>query len=85
MSSDSMLASKAGLTCASETLRLELQPLGVDVVTAMVGCINTEFCAKDIPSILPSDSFYRSIERYIEDSAAGKPSPTGMDVNVFAE
>jgi 1-acylglycerone phosphate reductase len=73
------------LTCASETLRLELGPFGVKVVTAMVGSIDTRFHNNTPPSALPAHSLYRPIEQYIQNSAQGKNSPKGTDVNVFAE
>ncbi|KAF7511585.1 hypothetical protein GJ744_004173 [Endocarpon pusillum] len=78
-------ASKAALTTASETLRLELKPLGVDVVTAMVGSIETKFFTNNIPSTLPPNSLYKSIEHYIQDTDSGKNVPKGTNAAVFAE
>lgn len=78
-------ASKAALTTASDTLRLELKPLGVNVVTAMVGSIETKFHTNNIVSTLPPNSLYRSVEQYIQDTASGKNAPKGTNATVFAE
>jgi 1-acylglycerone phosphate reductase len=51
----------------------------------MVGSIDTKFHSNSIPFSLPSNSSYRHIEQYIADTASGKHSPKGTDVNVFAE
>jgi len=81
-------ASKAALTIASETLRIELSPFGVKVLTVMVGSISTKFHENNPPFHLPVESLYRPIEHAIVDSDSGKHSPEGpegMNVNVFAE
>jgi 1-acylglycerone phosphate reductase len=57
--------SKAALTMASDTLRLELQPLGVNVVTAMVGMVSSRFHDNLPPVVLPEDSFYKPVENSI--------------------
>jgi hypothetical protein len=55
-----------------ETLRLELEPLGVKVITIIAGYIKTNFFApmKDTFE-LPSTSFYRSLESQIGQMAGG--------------
>lgn len=73
------------MTTASETLRLELKPLGVNVVTAMVGSIETKFHTNNIPLVLPDNSRYKRIEQYIQDTDSGKNSPKGTNATVFAE
>ncbi|KAJ3532390.1 hypothetical protein NM208_g8461 [Fusarium decemcellulare] len=62
--------SKAALTFLSETLRLELEPLGIRVVTAMVGAINTQIYAESDVD-LPVDSWYKPIEDIIRKQAQG--------------
>lgn len=47
----------------SETLRVELEPLGVRVVTSICGSVDTPMFAKPGgPMVLPEDSYYHGIE-----------------------
>ncbi|KAF9768313.1 hypothetical protein IL306_014404 [Fusarium sp. DS 682] len=65
-----MASSKAALTFISETLKIELEPLGVRVVTAMVGAVNTQiYAGSDV--VLPADSWYKPIEDTIRLQANG--------------
>jgi len=59
-------SSKAAVTLASETLRLELEPLGVRVVTAMVGVTESKFHDNLAEVVVREDSFYKSVEKYIQ-------------------
>ena len=77
-------ASKAAATCFSETLRLELAPLGVKVVTAMIGTVGSKFFANSPELQLPPDSYYQPIQKQIAEVAAGKNNPKEMDVDVLA-
>ncbi|KAJ7247998.1 hypothetical protein C8J57DRAFT_1673301 [Mycena rebaudengoi] len=54
-------AFKAGLNRVSETLRLELAPFGVSVLTVMLGGVATVFIANEAPRPLPPGSRYASI------------------------
>ena len=66
-------------------MRLELQPLGVNVITFILGTIKTTFF-ENAPRIpLAEDSAYRSATMYMENAAQGKTSPMPMDPNVLAE
>lgn len=60
--------SKAGLKQLSETLRVELEPLGVRVVTALIGSVNTRMLSNTNSDAfqLPLDSYYRPIHQFIE-------------------
>ena len=78
-------ASKAALTIASETLRLELKPFGVGVVTVMVGSVESNFHANNPSFHLPADSLYKPIEQQIADTDAGKHSPPGTNTAAFAD
>ncbi|KAK6076197.1 short-chain dehydrogenase [Seiridium cupressi] len=64
-------SSKAALTFLSETLKMELEPLGVRVVTAMVGAVNTQIYSNST-LLMPEDSWYAPIESIIRDQAEGK-------------
>ncbi|KAI1269317.1 short-chain dehydrogenase/reductase [Xylariaceae sp. FL1019] len=68
-------ASKAALMSASETWRLELQPLGVRVITIMTGGVKTGIGNK-IPQVkLPSTSYYHGVQDYINGkNSGGAPS-----------
>jgi len=79
-------SSKAALTFLSETLRLELEPLGVRVVTAMVGAIGpTDIYRKSDKMTLPEDSWYIPIESLIAKQASGEmQEPNNEYVDVTA-
>lgn len=76
-------SSKSALTTLSETLRLELAPLGVSVATIMVGTISSHFHDNDEFS-LPAGSRYVSIEATIAGWASGELTPKGMSADAFA-
>ncbi|KAK9777088.1 putative Oxidoreductase [Seiridium cardinale] len=76
-------SSKAALTNLSETLRLELAPLGVTVVAIMVGTIDSHFHDND-PFQLPPASLYIPIEDHIAGWASGKSKPKGIPAEKFA-
>lgn len=62
-------SSKAAVTSASETLRLELEPLGVRVVTAMVGLTKSKFYDNLAEVVLREDSQYKQVEKHIQMAA----------------
>ena len=47
------------------TLRIELESLGVRVVTAMVGEVATQIFQNGDPPALPQDSYYQSVKQYV--------------------
>lgn len=70
-------ASKAAETFFSETLRIEMEPLGVRVVTAMVGEVETGIYQSGGASStakykLPETSLYKAVESFITAQAAGQ-------------
>ncbi|KAF5015382.1 hypothetical protein F66182_13309, partial [Fusarium sp. NRRL 66182] len=79
-------SSKAATALISETLRLELAPLGVRVITAMVGGVNTKFFADRSDLTLPQESYYRPILDKIDHENKGLQYTPSMkqDVDVFA-
>jgi NAD(P)-dependent dehydrogenase (short-subunit alcohol dehydrogenase family) len=80
-------SSKAALTIASETLRLEMRPLGVKTVTVMTGMVRTEF-HDNIPAVvLPEGSFYRSVEERVRATTTveGEMVKWQMPAEKFAE
>lgn len=67
-----------------ETLCLELAPLHVRVVTAMVGAVGTNIYTK-YNMTPPEDSYYKPIEKYIAKQASGElQEPNNEDINVTA-
>jgi NAD(P)-dependent dehydrogenase (short-subunit alcohol dehydrogenase family) len=63
-------ASKAAVNCITDSMRIELAPFGIQVITVQPGGIQSNFgstAAKNIPHI--KKSFYAPIARYIEARA----------------
>ncbi|KAF7586373.1 hypothetical protein BBP40_009019 [Aspergillus hancockii] len=77
-------SSKSSLSTLSETLRLELAPLGVSVLTIMVGTVTTTFHANEPEVILPPTSRYVAIRDTISRWATGQAGPKGCSVTEFA-
>ncbi len=78
-------SSKAALTTISETLRLELSPFDVSVVTIMAGVVTTHFHDNEPGFKLPEGSLYAPIEEIIAGWASGKSKPRGCTPEQFAE
>ncbi|KAM0335287.1 hypothetical protein ACHAQA_000332 [Verticillium albo-atrum] len=77
------ISSKAALAMYSETLRMELAPFGVDVLTIMVGTVKSRFHVND-PFALPAGSLYAPIEEIIAGWANGVSTPKGISTEEFA-
>ena len=77
--------SKAAVTAISETLRLELAPFGVKVVTVQAGAVGTNILAAGAQFELPHTSRYRGIEKEIAARAKGEDGVPKMESSVFAE
>ncbi|KAH2706517.1 hypothetical protein KXV24_002059 [Aspergillus fumigatus] len=78
-------SSKAAVMQISETLRLELAPLGVGVVCLMVGTVSTSFHENEPRVVLPAGSLYAAIRDVIAQWATGQSGPKGCSVEEFAE
>jgi 1-acylglycerone phosphate reductase len=78
-------SSKAALTLASDTLRLEVRPLGVNVITVIVGSVHTRVQDKVPPVVLPEGSPYVVVEKQINDLAEVPEEKDQMPVDRFAE
>jgi len=78
-------SSKAALNALSETLRLELQPFGVSVVTILAGTVSTQWDANNGEMRLPANSLYLGIKNLIEKWASGEKKPVGTSPEQFAE
>lgn len=64
-------SSKSAFVTLSETLRLELQPLGVRVATVIVGAVSTNIFANMPAYKLPANSRYGPVEKQIQARATG--------------
>lgn len=80
-------ASKSAFNVFSDTLRIELAPLGVEVMTVKPGAIRSSFAdnaRKALERALPENSFYRPIEAALW-KRAGASQNNPADPEVLAE
>lgn len=68
----------------SEVLRLELQPLGIRVVTGMIGGVETPIHQNSGDLALPANSYYKSVKDVISDVNRGAKKPNAQPVDVTA-
>lgn len=59
-----------------------MQPLGVRVVTAMVGAVHTPIHDNAGELELPADSYYQNVRDVINVNRKGENKPGSQDVNV---
>ncbi|KAL4788390.1 hypothetical protein BJX76DRAFT_366835 [Aspergillus varians] len=79
-------ASKAAVRMYSETLRLEVAPLGVKVVTIMTGIVASNMFANTPHDSLPESSYYTVASQDIAVTASGeKFASTAMPAAVYAQ
>ncbi|KAE8159852.1 hypothetical protein BDV40DRAFT_302864 [Aspergillus tamarii] len=78
-------ASKAAVDAYSHTLRLELAPFGVKVVTVAAGTVQTNIFrpVEEVP--LPPDSMYKAASKEMVGIANGKIVQGSMDPAEFAK
>lgn len=79
--------SKSALNTLSETVRLELGPFGVSVVTILPGVIDSNLHVNDAKDFdIPATSRYMSIKNIIAGWANGESLPKdSLPVDKFAE
>lgn len=77
-------SSKAAVTIISETLRLELAPFGVTVITGMLGNIESNFHVNDSWQPMAESSRYKSVEPQIAKVAEGEIGVKRERVEDFA-
>ncbi|KAJ8068356.1 hypothetical protein OCU04_003918 [Sclerotinia nivalis] len=78
-------ASKRSLELLSETLRLELQPFGVYVLSVVTGAVRTNGQTYFEDWKLPEDSLYKPIETTIHGRARGGDGVPRMDTMEYAD
>ena len=77
--------SKAALMLVSETLRLEMAPLGVKVATIVTGAVETNIMANGPEVKLPDDSLYLAVEENIVARGKGADVKSKMKSKDFAD
>ncbi|KAI9045133.1 SDR family oxidoreductase [Aspergillus affinis] len=77
-------SSKAAVRSYSETLRLELAPLGVKVITVMAGVVVTNIFENHPEANLSDSSPWKPAEKVLQDQAAGSMTEGAMPRAVFA-
>ncbi|KAM3064747.1 hypothetical protein ACMFMG_005732 [Clarireedia jacksonii] len=77
-------ASEAALNTMGETLRLELAPFQVKVLTLVTGCVQADIYTKPGAFQLPTKSIYAHITSTLADTAEGKLDPKGMPAELYA-
>ncbi|KAM3417529.1 NADPH-dependent 1-acyldihydroxyacetone phosphate reductase [Cercospora zeina] len=77
-------ASKAAIVNLGETMRLELEPLGVKVITVVTGIIETKLHENEKLTELPSTSYYAPLGQWLKERKAGT-RPPGMAVEEYAK
>ncbi|KAM0473087.1 hypothetical protein ACHAPX_008452 [Trichoderma viride] len=78
-------SSKTALSIAGEAWRLELQPLGVRVITVQTGVVESEFFEGLQGFSLPETSYYRPIEDQLRQRAEGEAGYKAMRADLYAE
>jgi hypothetical protein len=68
-----------------ETLRIELAPLDVKVLTVVTGSIETNIQSNAAHPALPPSSHYRATEKWLDDLATANFGFSRMKGPVFAE
>lgn len=59
-------ASKGAIHIFDETLRLELAPMGIKVVTVVTGAVDTEICRNSPEPVLPPTSKYHAAQERLK-------------------
>ncbi|KAH7098076.1 hypothetical protein BKA62DRAFT_813891 [Auriculariales sp. MPI-PUGE-AT-0066] len=77
-------SSKAANNFLSETLRLEIEPLGVRVITVMAGGIETPIHENAGKLELPLSSYYQAAQGHISDQRSGAKKPGAQRPEVTA-
>jgi short-subunit dehydrogenase len=77
-------ASKAAVLSIGDTLRLEMHPFDVKVITLITGVIRTKFFDNMPPTRLPSDSIYAPIDAQLQKFVKGGEFGMAMEADVYA-
>ncbi|KAL1960646.1 hypothetical protein VTO42DRAFT_7225 [Malbranchea cinnamomea] len=78
-------ASKAAVVAYGESLRLEMAPLGVRVLTVITGVVRTKLFENVYKPILPDDSLFKPASKEISATAEGALLNGSMSAEEFAK
>ncbi|PQE25732.1 hypothetical protein CJF30_00000426 [Rutstroemia sp. NJR-2017a BBW] len=78
-------SSKAALELLTETLRLELQPFSIKVLSVITGAVHSQGQSHFDNYALPASSLYLPIEHTIAERARGNDGRPREDTAVYAE
>lgn len=77
-------ASKAAVLSIGDTLRLEMHPFDVKVITLITGVIRTKFFDNMPPTRLPTHSIYAPIDAQLQNFVKGGEFGKSMEADVYA-
>ncbi|KAI4141704.1 MAG: hypothetical protein LQ340_007565 [Diploschistes diacapsis] len=77
-------ASKSAMDMTSEALRVEMEPLGVKVMTVVTGAVKTQIFANVPTNRLPESSVYRAAEAEIRKRMLGEDLPGSTSTAKFS-
>lgn len=77
-------ATKRSLELIAETLRLEVEPFGVNVIEIVTGAVKSQGQTYFSDWVLPADSVYKSIEATIKSRANGNDGLPRMPLQDYA-
>ncbi|KAI0201521.1 putative short-chain dehydrogenase/reductase [Astrocystis sublimbata] len=78
-------SSKAAAKHLSECLRTEMAPLGVRVITAVVGAVHTPIHQRAGELDLPQGSYYRNLRDHINEVRKGTTKPGACDTETVCK
>lgn len=68
----------------SETMALEMRPLGVNVITLITGNVGTQWFSNQPDFLFPENSYYASLKEKIGIYARGEQGHPQMNPDVYA-
>lgn len=69
----------------SETMRTELAPLGVRVITGVIGAVHTPIHQRAGELNLPPRSYYRNLRDHINEILKGNNKPGAVNTDVVCQ
>ncbi|KAF2818684.1 putative hydroxybutyrate dehydrogenase [Ophiobolus disseminans] len=77
-------ATKRGIELIAETLRLEVEPFGVNVIEIVTGAVKTLGQSYFSDYALPADSLYKSVEASVKSRAQGNDGLPRMPLEEYS-
>lgn len=79
------VSSKSAAKKMSECMRTELAPLGVRVITAVVGAVHTPIHERAGELNMPPNSYYQSLRDHINEVRKGTTKPGAVDTETVCK